>query len=281
MNAEAKSTRTAPEVQRMPLPATLPAILEETRRRLPALREQRRDLEDRAAATEAPPDWIGAFARGDVAVLAEIKRRSPSLGDIACGIDPAGHASAYEAGGARAISVLTNAAFFGGTLADLEAVRRSVRLPVLRKDFILDPVQVYEARAAGASAILLIVRALDAALLAELAALASEVGLGTLVEVHNRPDLDTALAIGSAVVGVNSRDLETFRVDLATVEGLLRHIPPHVVAVAESGIATRADVERVASWGADAVLVGAHLAGASNPRAAVRELAGIERRDRG
>jgi indole-3-glycerol phosphate synthase len=160
-------------------------------------------------------------------------------------------------------------------------VRRSVTLPVLRKDFIVDPVQVFESRAAGASAILLIARGLAPKELSGLAALAREVGLGTLIEVHRPDEMDAALAAGPDALGVNARDLETFRVDLKTVEKLLREIPPGLPAVAESGLSSRQDVELVASWGADAVLVGTALASAPDPEAAVKSMAGCRRQPRG
>jgi len=190
------------------------------------------------------------------------------------------HARAYELGGASAISVLTDARHFGGCLGDLDRVREVVTVPVLRKDFILDSVQVYESRAAGAAAILLIVRALDPVALHDLAALAGELGLGVVMEVHNLRELDIALHASANCVGVNSRDLATFRVDLTTLAGVLDAVPSHVVAVAESGLKNRADVQKVASWGADAVLVGTVLASAFDPCSAVRDLTGIARRGR-
>lgn len=213
-------------------------------------------------------------------MIAEVKRRSPSAGTIAAGLDPVAVARSYESGGAGAISVLTDSEFFGGSLEDLEQVRAGVRVPVLRKDFILDPVQVYQSRAAGASAVLLIVRALDQSELADLSQLARELGLGVLVEVHSQAELDSALRVAPTSIGVNSRDLMTFRVDVESTQAVLRAIPGRISAVAESGLKSRADVERVAEWGVDAVLVGTALAGASNPAAAVAELGGVLRRDR-
>ncbi len=256
---------------------TLDTILNAARERVRGLTPQRKALEGAARAAPAAPPWSGAFAGGEVAVIGEVKRRSPSAGVIAVGLEPAAHARAYAAGGAKAISVLTEEAHFGGSLADLEQVRGAVPLPVLRKDFVLDVLQLYEARAAGASAVLLIVRALEQERLAELAAAAGELGLGRLLEVHDVAELERAMAVAGESIGVNSRNLEDFSVDVGRIEGVVRLVPPGVAVVAESGLGRRADVERVAAWGADAVLVGTALAGAADPEAAVRELVGVER----
>ncbi len=256
---------------------TLDTILNAARRRVRDLAPQRDALEGAARAAPAPPPWSGAFAGRDVAVIGEVKRRSPSAGAIAAGLEPAAHARAYAAGGAKAISVLTEETHFGGSLADLERVRGAVPIPVLRKDFVLDVLQLYEARAAGASAVLLIVRALEQGQLAELAAAAGELGLGRLLEVHDGTELDRAMAVAGESIGVNSRNLEDSSVDVSRIEGVVRLIPPGVAVVAESGLSCRADVERVAGWGADAVLVGTALAGAADPEAAVRELVGVQR----
>ena len=259
----------------------LEQILADTRGQLPALRQRQAELEA-AALTSAPgPAWFSAFGATDVSIIAEFKRRSPTAGVIAGDLSPASYARSCDEGNASAISVLTDQKHFGGCVADLEEVRRSVDIPVLRKDFIIDPVQVYESRAAGASAVLLIVWALDAALLGDLCELAESLRLGVLAEVHTLRELETALRVEPASIGVNSRDLMTFGVDLGSAERVLRAIPPGVVAVAESGLRTRADVQRVAECGADAVLIGTALAGSVNPRAAVAELTGVERRARG
>jgi indole-3-glycerol phosphate synthase len=238
------------------------------------------ELREVAEALPAAPPWNAALAAPHVSVIAEVKRRSPSVGAIARDLDPREHARGYELGGASAISVLTDGRYFGGCLGDLSRVREVVTIPVLRKDFILDPVQVYESRAAGASAILLIVRALDPAALHDLATLAGELGLGALVEVHNLEELDIALQVSANCIGVNSRDLVTFQVDLTRLAEVLYEVPSNVVAVAESGLKNRADVEQVASWGADAVLVGTVLASASDPCNAVRGMTGIARHGR-
>lgn len=260
--------------------ATLQHILEATQQRVGALRERRTELEVAARGARGAPAWSSAFGADEVAVIAEIKRRSPSAGIIAGDVDPASHAAAYAAGGARAISVLTEGPHFGGSLEDLELVRRVVPLPVLRKDFILDPVQLYEARVAGASAVLLIVRALDSAQLVELAAEARELGLGRLVEVHAPEELERALALEPESVGVNSRDLETLEVNVSRLRDIVRQVPQNTVAVAESGLRDRSDVERIAEWGADAVLIGTALSGAGDPESAVRSLTGVARRGR-
>jgi indole-3-glycerol phosphate synthase len=241
-----------------------------------------RAILERAAREAGPaPDWVGALMRSDVAVIAEIKRRSPSAGEIAAGLDPAAQARRYWSGGAAAISVLTEAAHFGGSMEDLAAASRASGLPVLCKDFILDEVQLWEARAAGASAVLLIARALDQAALKELRERARELGLSVLVEVHTLGELDRALSVEPECVGVNARDLETFAVDIPAIEPVLRAVPPGIVAVAESGVGSRADVELVARWGADAVLVGTLLSGASDPAEKLRTLVGVPRRARG
>jgi indole-3-glycerol phosphate synthase len=260
--------------------AVLREILDATRDRVRELRPRRAALE-RAAADAGPvPAWKRAFVAGTVSVIAEVKRRSPSGGVIASALDPARLARAYAAGGAAAISVLTEGPHFGGSLEDLAAVRAGVAQPVLRKDFLIDPLQLLESRAAGASAVLLIVRVLGAAQLRVLAGLAGDLGLARLVEVHSRAELDVAAALGPEAIGVNSRDLDTFRVALDATAPLLAEIPDGVLAVAESGIATREDVRTVATYGADAVLVGTALARAPDPAGAVAALTGVTCRAR-
>jgi indole-3-glycerol phosphate synthase len=260
--------------------ATLSTILQVTRERIAGLAPDRAEL--RQAAQEAPPPrpWLAAFGGRNVAVIAEVKRRSPSAGAIAEGLAPATHARAYVAGGAVAISVLTDERHFGGSLADLDAVHGAVQVPLLRKDFIIDETQLYEARIHGASAVLLIVRALDPAALQDLAAEARVLGLARLVEVHEAVELERALRVEPEAVGVNARDLETLRVDVRGSEAVLRAVPPGVLAVAESGLATRADVAQVAAWGADAVLVGTSVARAADPAGAVRGLTDVPRSPR-
>ena len=255
----------------------LERILDATRARVDGLRGRSAELELAAAAAPEPIAWSESLRAPDVAVIAEVKRRSPSVGDIAPGLEPGAWASAYVRGGARAVSVLTESEHFGGSLDDLTAVRAAVDVPLLCKDFVLDALQLYEARAAGASAVLLIVRVLAPATLRALSDAARELGLARLVEVHDRSELDQAVALEPESVGVNARDLGSFEVDPAGLEPLLRAIPADVLAVAESGIECRSDVERVASWGADAALVGTAVARAEDPEAAVQDLAGVER----
>jgi indole-3-glycerol phosphate synthase len=259
----------------------LDAILTATRDRVASLRTQARELERRAAAAPEPRPFARALAGRDVGVIAEVKRRSPSAGAIREDLDPVAHARAYARGGAVAISVLTDELHFGGSLDDLARVATAVSVPVLRKDFILDELQLYEARAAGASAVLLIVRALTADGLRVLGRAARDQGLGVVVEVHSAGELELALAAEPTAVGVNSRDLATFAVDLAHAERLVALVPSGVPVIAESGIATRGDVERMAAAGADLVLVGTSVAGKPDPERAVRELTGVRRQGRG
>jgi indole-3-glycerol phosphate synthase len=244
-----------------------------------------RDLLRAEALAAAPPrDFVAALrpAGGTLGVVAEIKRRSPSKGELAAGLDPAATARAYAEGGAACLSVLTDGPYFGGTVDDLHAARAACAVPVLRKDFVLDEIQVFETRAVGADAMLLIVAAVpDDALLTDLHALAVELGLTVLVEAHDGGELERALAIGARVVGVNARDLGTFDEDLGVGVRLASAIPPDVVAVAESAIRSRDDAARMAASGFDAVLVGELLVTSDDPAAMVRELASIRRVERG
>ena len=255
-------------------------IIHETSRRVATARAIRSDLEDRARAVPAPPDFVTALRGPEVKIIAEVKRRSPSRGDINAQLDPASHASEYEAGGAAAISVLTEPLHFGGSGDDLIRVRGAVALPVLRKDFIIDEMQIIEACAWGASAVLLIARALERGSLVSLAAVAREWSIEPLVEVRTAGELAAALEAEARVIGVNSRDLETLEVNPRAAYDLLARVPAEIVAVAESGIRTVADVENAARAGADAVLVGTALSESASAAAAVRALAGVARRDR-
>lgn len=236
-------------------------------------------VEVRAAARDAAPahPFAAALRGATIRVIAEVKRSSPSKGAIAPGLDARAQAAAYVAGGAAAISVLTEPSRFGGSLDDLRAVAPAVSVPVIRKDFIVDPVQLWEARAAGASAALLIVRALSPELLPRLADAAREAGLATLVEIRDEDELERALAINADVIGVNNRNLETLVIDVRTAPGVIPHIPAHCVAVAESGMTQPADVLPAADVGADAILVGSAISAAGDPTAAVRALASIAR----
>lgn len=258
--------------------SVLDEILERKRAEVEALAPRAAALEAAAHAAPAPRGFAEALRRpdGTVAVIAEIKRRSPSKGVLAAGLDAPATAARYAAGGAAALSVLTDGPYFDGSLDDLRAARAAVTLPVLRKDFTIDPVQLYEARAAGADAVLLIVAALpDDGLLAGLAGLAADLGLAALVEVDDEPGLERALAAGATVVGVTNRNLHTFGEDLSTAERLAARMPPEVIAVAESAIRSPADAQRMADAGFSAVLVGEALVRDPDPEAAVRALAAV------
>lgn len=224
--------------------------------------------------------FAAALRGAQVRVIAELKRRSPSKGMINDALRADERAVAYASGGAAALSVLTEPTRFGGSLEDLRAVRAAVAVPLLRKDFITAQIQLLEARVAGAAAALLIARALQADELRQLAREARELGLGVLVEVRSEAELATALTVPDAVVGVNNRNLETLAIDDAIGARLLPLIPPARVAVYESGVRSVAEVERAASMGADAVLVGSVLSAAEDPVQAVRALAGVMRRGR-
>ena len=234
----------------------------------------------RAKAANAPPVRpFDAALRGDhLRVIAEVKRASPSKGAIAPGLDAAEQARAYVSGGAAAISVLTEPTRFGGALADLAAVAEAVAVPAIRKDFLVHPVQLWEARAAGASAALLIVRSLADDELARLVEAAAEVGVATLVEVRDLGELDRALAVGATVIGVNNRNLETLVIDPATAPSIIPCIPAACIAVAESGMRNTDDMQAAAAAGADAVLVGSAISAASDPSGEVRQLASVMRR---
>ena len=225
-----------------------------------------------AAAQPAPRDFLAALRQPGISVIAEIKRASPSKGLLRADLDPAALAAVYAAHGAAAISVLTEPNCFQGSLADLAAARAAVTLPLLRKDFIVDPYQVYEARAHGADAFLLIVAALSSPALADLIELGRELGLTALVEVHDEAEVALALAAGAPVVGVNNRNLADFSVDLATTPRLRPLIPPAIPVVGESGIHSAADLARLAAAGVDAVLIGEALVTSADPGARLREL---------
>lgn len=214
-----------------------------------------------------------ALAREGVSVIAEVKKASPSRGLLRADYAPDSLARQFESSGAAAISVLTEEEFFQGALEHLKQVRAATSIPVLRKDFLFDSWQVWESRAAGADSFLLIAAILDDSLLAELLALGRTLGMEPLVEVHSCPELDRALAAGAAIVGVNNRDLRTFEVNLETSLELIEAIPEEVVAVAESGLRTRTDIDRLAAAGFDAFLVGEHVMTSEDPGAALRPLA--------
>lgn len=233
-------------------------------------------LEQLAARSPAPRSFSAAMGTHSPALIAEIKRASPSRGDILPGLDPAGVALEYAKAGAAALSVLTDV-HFKGSLADLEAARAVADLPILRKDFVFDPYQVFEARAAGADCVLLIAAMLEAAQLRALSRLAQELGLAALVEVHNEVEFAIARDAGADLIGINNRDLHTFRTDLATTERLLADFEGGALIVAESGINTPADLRRLYAAGARAFLVGESLLRDGQPGAALRDLMGALR----
>jgi indole-3-glycerol phosphate synthase len=228
------------------------------------------------------PGFRASLEEGiDVGVIAELKRRSPSQGALHDDLDIGRRSRDYSEGGAAALSVLTEETEFGGSLTDLALAKASVQLPLLRKDFHVHPLQLYEARVAGASAVLLIARALGAIGLKTMLNETRGLGLEAVVEVHSAQELLWAIDLGADCIGVNARDLETLAIDPNLVSELLPRIPASVCAVAESGIATRGDVERVARAGADAVLVGTALSRAADPVRTVRALTGVRREGRG
>jgi indole-3-glycerol phosphate synthase len=254
---------------------SLNAILAETRARVAALGRRAAELERAALAGPVVRPFPESVET--VGVIAEVKRRSPSQGAIHADLDPVAHAQAYERGGAVAVSVLTDEAHFGGSIDDLQRVSAAVHVPALRKDFVISDVQVDEARAGGASAVLLIARILPRADLERLARRVRQRGMTPLIEVHAPEELDAALAAGPAVIGVNARDLDTFAVDARGAAETIRRIPGDVRVVGESGIETRADVERFAAAGADFVLVGTSVARQKSPEQAVTALVGVKR----
>lgn len=230
------------------------------------------DRFEQAVAAYKPRDFAGALRRSQLAVIAEMKQRTPSMGMLAEDYRPADLAHAYAEGGAAAISVLTHMAGFGGRVEHLREVRAATDLPILRKDFVTDPYEVAEARACGADAVLLIVAALEREQLRNLIALSKSRGVAALVEVHDEAETSAALDAGAALIGVNHRDLRNFEVDLGRTERLRKLIPQQVVVVAESGIRSPEDARRMRDAGADAILVGELLMRSSDPAARIKEL---------
>lgn len=257
----------------------LDEILAVKRTEVAAARAERSLAEIEAAARAAGPvrGLLRALHRppgAPVRVIAEIKRASPSAGPIRAGADPAAIARDYARGGASALSVLTDRQFFDGELGFLARVRAAVDLPLLRKDFVVDPYQIAEARAAGADGVLLIVAALSAPLLAELLAVAREHQLDALVEVHDLAEVDVAVSAGARLLGVNHRDLRTFAVDMTLTAQIAPRVPADAVLIGESGIRTRADIDALGRAGVHAVLVGEHLMRAESPGDALLALRG-------
>jgi indole-3-glycerol phosphate synthase len=244
-----------------------------------------RPLDELVKAVEGLPparDFKSRLAGSHCAIIAEIKRRSPSRGQIREDVDPAAIASIYERNGAAAVSVLTDKEFFAGSAADLVNVREAVTLPVLRKDFIIDPYQIYETRLLGADAMLLIADILEPEVLAGFMARAAFLGLDCLVEVHTREALERALAAGAGIIGINNRDLDTFQVDLKTSLNLMPFIPTGKIVVSESAIRSRKDIETLMASGIHAFLIGETLMKAGDIGQTMQELLGQgdDQRDR-
>jgi indole-3-glycerol phosphate synthase len=251
----------------------LDEIVENTRAEV-AARKSARPLDEARAAADAaaappPRDFVLALRRDTVALIAEVKHASPSRGVLIEPFDPVALGLIYAQHGAAAISVLTDERYFQGHLDHMRAVRETVTVPVLRKDFMVDAYQVYEARAAGADAVLLIAAVLDDAEMSDLHALAADLGMTPLVEVHNEPEMERALKLNPRALGINNRDLKTFTVDTGLTARLVKLIPNGVVAVAESGMKTAADVRMMGDSGADAVLIGEGLVAAPDIAAQV------------
>lgn len=265
----------------MPPDGTLGSLVRSAFDRAAILETGAAELEARARSMPPALSLFNALRTEHVGLIAEIKRASPSRGAIKPGLDAEAQAKIYGRGGAAAISVLTEPERFGGADADVEAAAKATKLPILRKDFHVAESQIYQARCLGASAALLIVRALEPGLFRRLLEAARAVDLETVVEVRDAAELDQALGAGAEIVGVNNRNLETLVIEHGTAERLIPRIPPGVVAIAESGYEDRAGVERVASCGADAVLVGSFLSAAADPAAEVDRLAKVRRVGRG
>ena len=233
------------------------------------------EVERRIGETKPPLNLAGALWSDSVRVIAEVKRASPARGLLRADLDPAALASSYADNGAAAVSVLTNRDHFQGSIEDLEAVHGAVNprgIPVLRKEFVFDPYQIYEARAHGADAVLLIVAMLNPGLLGELRSLTQELWMQSLVEVHDEAQLEQALAVDAEIIGINNRDLRTFKTDLEVTERLAPAVPAGKIVVSESGVSSRDSIDRVKAAGAHAVLVGEALVTAADPGAMLRGL---------
>ncbi len=243
------------------------------------LKPRAAELRALAETSSSTRDFIGALHKPNVALIAEVKKASPSKGVLAENFDPVALAQTYAENGASAISVLTDTPFFQGEIEHLRQVRAVVDVPIMRKDFMIDPIQIDEARGAGADAILLIVMALDDTQLADLYAYATGIGLSAFVEVHNADECERALKIGAALIGVNNRDLRTFHEDLGTVSRVASMIPEGVTLVAESAIRSAGDVRRMGELGASAVLVGEGLIKSDDIAAQVQAFSSQPKKD--
>jgi len=255
----------------------LDKIVAQTRRRIEASqgRLPLLELKSRIGQAEPPRHFLKALKAAGFGLIAEVKRASPSRGRLRPALDAAEMARLYARAGANAVSILTEPDFFQGSLEDLKAAREAMNLPLLRKDFILEPYQVYEARVCGADAILLIVAILTPEKLSQLLALSQELGMDALVEVHQEAEVETALKANAPIIGINNRNLTDFSIDLKTTLGLRPLIPPGVLVVSESGIHSHTDVELLCQAGVNAVLIGEALVTSPNPLAKIKELLGL------
>jgi indole-3-glycerol phosphate synthase len=231
-------------------------------------------LMEQALATATPRDWKAGIAKPGLSVIAEVKRRSPSMGDLAPDLDPVDLAQNYEAGGASCLSVLTDVEYFGGSVEDLQAARSAVSIPVLRKDFTVDERDVADARIMGADAILLIVAALEEHELRAFSARARELDLAVLWEVHDDRELEVAAECGASILGVNQRNLHTFEIDYHLADRIYERIPAELLSVAESGVRNADDAKRLAQIGYDAVLVGTSLVTSADANASIQAMVG-------
>ena len=252
-------------------------MTDEAAARATTLRARARELQSEAKGRPPAPGFRDALRRADVAIVAEVKRSSPSKGVINPTLDLADQVTAYEQGGAAAISILTESTRFGGSNDDLVRALSYVRLPLLKKDFHVDVVQIWEARALGASAALVIARAVAPNVLDELLEAARDVQLEIVVEVRDEAELVRALNAGAEIVGINNRNLETLEIDPDTSPRLLPRVPRGIVAIAESGVKSAADVEAAAAAGTDAVLIGSLLSASANPQKTLESLTGVRR----
>ena len=254
--------------------SVLASIIEGVREDLAARRLPMGQLQEALETAPAVRDCLPHLMSSEMSVIAEVKRSSPSKGALASIGDPAGLAATYEEAGAHVVSVLTEQRRFGGTLADLDAVRKAIDLPILRKDFMVDEYQFYEARAHGADVVLLIVAALSKNQLEDYFHLSTELGMRSLIEVHTNDELERALDISPEIIGVNSRNLKTLEVDSRAFAELIPQIPSSIARVAESGISTREEVVFAQECGATAILVGEALVRSESPSVAINQLLG-------
>ena len=254
--------------------SVLSSIIEGVREDLAARRLPMGQLQEALETAPAVRDCLPFLISSEMSVIAEVKRSSPSKGALAPISDPAGLAAQYEEAGAHVVSVLTEQRRFGGSLADLDAVRKAIELPILRKDFMVDEYQFYEARAHGADVVLLIVAALSKNQLEDYFHLSTELGMRSLIEVHTNDELERALEISPEIIGVNSRNLKTLEVDARAFAELIPQIPSNIARVAESGISTREEVVFAQECGATAILVGEALVRSESPSVAINQLLG-------